>query len=430
MGLVIFLGIILGLFLFFKTSGFLAVVLGIAIVIGFSYLLHSSSINYYNRLSGGFDAHRDQYLPDQEMLEVLVQEELDQLQLQGRYLHPKRTHCWRAIYTAAYIILNFFFLAFYYYRHFPHWMTIFTLLYIFLYHCCDPLAAVCKAVRAQPDQEISQIVAQATREKPPRNRMAFGFAAFALSLLLFFVGNATPRFEFTAVDGGYCLTDYSPGIPLRQQVEIPETHQGQPVVAIGDQAFANIFSIREIIIPESVTHIGSYAFQNCRNLTEIQLPAGLKTLNGGSFTNCVKLRSITIPLGVTEIRGNTFENCESLETVALHDGIIDIHAYAFYKCKSLKKITLPSSIKEIHTYCFAECDALQSIVIPDGVTRIAARAFYECNKLKNVEIPDSVLEIRSSAFRSCDSLHTITLPKGIKVDEKAFKDTNVTIHYK
>ena len=375
-------------------------------------------------LSGGFACYAGLDMKEKELLRILVMEELERCKISGQVPKAKKSRAKRLIFTAVYIALNFVLLINCYYRaKVGLWLTVPALIYVFLMHRCDPVGEICKAIKAQPSRDISQIVWEMTTDRHPKSRKTVGLVAFALTIGFFLIGAKQEQFRFTAVPEGYCLSSYRPDIFFSGNVQIPDTYQGSPVTAIGDSAFENVAGLTRVQIPETVTKIGSYAFKNCRQLKDIALPSGLTTLNGESFKGCSSLMEILIPAGVTEIRGNTFENCTSLHTVQLHDKIVDIHAYAFSGCKKLKNITLPAKIKEVHTYTFANCTSLQQIEIPKGVTRIAARAFYHCTALCYVYIPDSVQQIRSSAFRECESLQQIELPNGVQIDERAFKDS-------
>ncbi len=75
----------------------------------------------------------------------------------------------------------------------------------------------------------------------------------------------TAGFQFSVTDGKATLTAYT-GKPLAH-ICIPETDlAGNPVVAIGDRAFANTASLMSIVIPSSVKSIGSDAFFGCTSL--------------------------------------------------------------------------------------------------------------------------------------------------------------------
>jgi hypothetical protein len=97
-------------------------------------------------------------------------------------------------------------------------------------------------------------------------------------------------------------------------------------------------NIIKCIIPNSVTSIGNNAFYNCKSLKEI-----------------------TIPNSVTRIGNITFAKCNSLTSIIIPNSVTSIGYYAFYKCKSLKEITIPNSVTHIDEWVFSYCDALKEV---------------------------------------------------------------------
>ena len=59
--------------------------------------------------------------------------------------------------------------------------------------------------------------------------------------------------------------------------------------SIGNYAFFRCTSLKEIVIPEGVTHLGSYSFNNCSNLKTVTLPASYQFVSTSNpFTSCPK----------------------------------------------------------------------------------------------------------------------------------------------
>jgi hypothetical protein len=67
-------------------------------------------------------------------------------------------------------------------------------------------------------------------------------------------------------------------------IEIPSQYNGKSVVGIMNEGFSGDTSLREIVLPASITSIGDYAFKNCYNLTNIYYGKAYSTSNSPSFT--------------------------------------------------------------------------------------------------------------------------------------------------
>ena len=76
----------------------------------------------------------------------------------------------------------------------------------------------------------------------------------------------------------------------KQKFTVPSS-----VVNIGDSAFGNCSSLREIIISYGVKNIGNFAFFMCSSLNKISLPASLSSIGENAFLLCKSLKKITIP---------------------------------------------------------------------------------------------------------------------------------------
>lgn len=166
------------------------------------------------------------------------------------------------------------------------------------------------------------------------------------------------------------------------EVNIPDTIDGKPVVALDQYAFRAstnpaTVNITSIAIPDSVKTIGRMAFDGCSSLETIKLPTNVTiTTTPGLFRNCSKLKSIKIPSGMTSIGNFCFQNCTNLAEVTFSE---------------------PNTVASIANSSFSGCVSLVDIVLPEGITTITT-SFLNCTSLLNVTIPASVTSIDAGAF--------------------------------
>ena len=82
----------------------------------------------------------------------------------------------------------------------------------------------------------------------------------------------TPASDFTyeSTEGGVTVTGYTGGEIV---VVIPDTLDGNPVVAIAEKAFAGNGSLKAVSVPDTVTDIGKGAFEGCKAMTSLRTPA-------------------------------------------------------------------------------------------------------------------------------------------------------------
>ena len=192
-------------------------------------------------------------------------------------------------------------------------------------------------------------------------------------------------------------TEHSSGQTIRKNT-IEKIILPRNVEIIGDKAFLECTSLRNIEIPETVISIGDSAFGNCSSLTSIEIPDSITSIGGGAFSGCTSLTSIEIPDSITSIGDGTFSSCTSLTSITMPESVTSIGDNGFYRCTSLTSIIIPESVTSIGSHAFYECSGLTNIEIPDGVTSIGSLAFSDCTNLVNIKIPENVISVGRDAF--------------------------------
>ncbi|MBR1983897.1 MAG: leucine-rich repeat domain-containing protein [Clostridia bacterium] len=212
---------------------------------------------------------------------------------------------------------------------------------------------------------------------------------------------------------------------------------GIPVTQIKANAFSQNFTIKKVIIPDSITKMGSNAFSKCAELTEVTIGSGLDTIPESAFAFCNKLTTVTFSTGLQKISKSAFANCLKLDNVTLPTTLTTLCEKAFLKCRGLKSIVLPENLTKIENSCFEECTSLTSVTINKALTEISNSCFKKCSKLTTINFamdgvlevignsaflnsavteltfPDSLKGIKESAFYNCKQLRKVTFGKGI-----------------
>ena len=196
---------------------------------------------------------------------------------------------------------------------------------------------------------------------------------------------------------------------------------------IADDALSCCYSLKSVIIPDSVTTIGEYAFNECTRLESITVDednTAYKSIDGNLYTKDGKTliqyaigktaTSFTFPDSVTTICGYAFYGCSSLENATIPDNVITIGEWAYCGCDNLLSVVLGNNVTTIGDYAFEYCDSLESVIISNNVTTIGFAAFENCYSLESIIIPNSVTSIGSFAF-SCSGLKNIVIPESVTI---------------
>ena len=214
-------------------------------------------------------------------------------------------------------------------------------------------------------------------------------------------------YVYIDVDGitGWIVTGI--GSVTSDEVVIPPSRYGEPVVAINSSAFSYNKKIKRVILPDTIIKIMSEAFVGCRSLEYINL------------ADCTRLN---------EIHKAAFSGCYSLKTVELPDSITSIggkHDFGiFSRCISLEYVKLPGKLTALSYECFTDTPKLKSLTLPDTLTVLGDRAL-DGTSIESIKIPESVTVIGDYAF-SKTPIETIKIPKNVtKIGNCAFYESAI-----
>ena len=198
--------------------------------------------------------------------------------------------------------------------------------------------------------------------------------------------------------------------------EIPALAFGTSEIYDGS---VGVFTLETVLMSDSVTGIGESAFENCESLKNLRLSANLETIGKRAFAGCTQLTSVDIPSGVKVLEQEAFAGCTALASITLHEGLQRIRPQAFAET-AIQSIVVPDSVTTMGGHVFRNCYNLSSVKLPAGIKQITTRMFDGCTSLTSIEIPSGVQKIGKSAFEG-SSVKNITLPNGIvEIGEKAF----------
>lgn len=95
--------------------------------------------------------------------------------------------------------------------------------------------------------------------------------------------------------------------------------------------------------------------------TKYTVPAGVTTLNYGAFSHVYSLRYLILPDTLTSIEAKGISCCSSLKSLRIPDGVSYLGNWMLNYCTSLKEITLSAGLTRVGDQTFSECSALESV---------------------------------------------------------------------
>ena len=153
--------------------------------------------------------------------------------------------------------------------------------------------------------------------------------------------------------------------------------------------------VKNIVLPNTITHIGNVAFADCENLTAIDIPSSVTSIGDGAFS-WTGLQAITIPTSVTDLGEQVFEACANLRTILYESEPRSINNQAIHPligCVHLDTIIAPAAL----WHCTTADPALEArygvphqaryIEVTDGELTFQAM-MYIANNRNAVEVLD------------------------------------------
>lgn len=219
---------------------------------------------------------------------------------------------------------------------------------------------------------------------------------------------------YEKVEGGYKVTGVAPEAENDKVMIVPDTYEGEPVIAIGDNAFFGKWQVTELYLADSIVTIGSSAFEDMQKLVKVKMPSNLSVLNNRAFEDTYKLTNLELPESLTEIGSYVFSE-SGINALHIPKNVSKIGNNLTSHAKSLTKLTVDENNAEYYSdgNCIITKEhkliaGCAGSVIPNTVTVIGEQAFYFTGITK-VVVPASVETIEKEAFYGCESLVEVEL---------------------
>ena len=177
------------------------------------------------------------------------------------------------------------------------------------------------------------------------------------------------------------------------------------VEIIGEEAFADLSSLAEITIPDSVKEIKDRAFARS-GIQKVCVPASVEQIGSSVFARCGNLKEIS----VASANKNYYVDADAL-----------IERQTGKLIRGTSQTVIPGYVQLIGADAFSGCTGLSRVKIPQGVLRIGVCAFEGCVDLKEIEIPKTISSLRDN--------DNILAEMGIERDALATGSTGMCVYY-
>ncbi len=211
-------------------------------------------------------------------------------------------------------------------------------------------------------------------------------------------------------------------------VTLPES-----LITIGERAFEGT-ALRTLTLKPKVKTIGAYAFAKCDKMTGILINDGLEVIGERALYSC-PLTSLHLPASLRELGEGNF-SFHSGKTrgfsINAHNPYMTTDGVALYTYKDGVK-TLQKTLQRMYEeargpyfYDYSQTNELD-YVVEDGTACIAPNAFDGCRHIVSVTLPVGLKTIGEKAFQGCYNLKKIELPESLEsIGANAFEHTSIS----
>ncbi len=199
--------------------------------------------------------------------------------------------------------------------------------------------------------------------------------------------------------------------------------KGFATLISGDYSGLTSLSIPELITIDGETYtvneIGESAFHDVSSLKDVSLPSTIKNIGERAFAGCTGLSRIEVPSSVAMISDGAFQDCFNVYEIILNEGIKSIGSNAFRRLGSWQsnsiRLVLPSTLSSIGDAAFENINNLKIVTSyidsPFVINPTVFRLYT--SKWDVIELKDVITTYPSSA--------TLYVPKGRKTAYEAIE---------
>ncbi len=188
-----------------------------------------------------------------------------------------------------------------------------------------------------------------------------------------------------------------------------------------DKAFQDKATLIDIKLPANLTAIPNYAFDACK-FTSIDIPNSVVSIGNSAFYECTSLKEVSLSDNLTNIGSSAFYGCSSLGSITIPGSVVSMKDKSFYGCDALKQV----NIENIGNWCaitfssasanplcyvnnfYVDNQLVTDLVIPDDVTAVSKYAFTNATNLESVTFGSHVENIAYNAFQNCTNINKLT----------------------
>ena len=171
--------------------------------------------------------------------------------------------------------------------------------------------------------------------------------------------------------------------------------------------FSNSHNLTSVYLPDSLTYIGNSMFSSCEKLETVVFSenSDITGIDNRAFYGCSSLKDFIVPSTVTSVGEYAFYYAGGIKELVITPEM-QLSLSCFYG-SDLEKLKIEEGVTTLPNNGFTACDKLTSVIIPDSVTNVGVSCFYNCSNLSKLIIGTGEKTYGSNSFKYCSKLEFI-----------------------
>lgn len=193
----------------------------------------------------------------------------------------------------------------------------------------------------------------------------------------------------------------------------------------GENLLLSNLGLKKTLTTQSISEIAANTFEGCSNVESIYIYGETYSIGDYAFKDCDSLKNVEISSYVSSMGKRPFAGCENVNSISFQGG-------EFFQCDNGIIFTLESGVK---TGIF-ECLESRGVAVGSstiekeelvGITKIEPEAFMDCPGVGSVDFTQSEIgDIPADAFKNTTDLYSVFLPDTCKaIWAGAFRGSDV-----
>lgn len=136
-----------------------------------------------------------------------------------------------------------------------------------------------KEIKSRPQEKISNVIMNIKNSLIEDKQKGLRTTILILGIITPLIVFSKPRIMYEKVSDGYAVRFYTFGLTNFKTVEIPEKHNGKPVLSLRGNTFSNMPFLEEVNLPNTIKEINTCSYYDLLKIPGIGVKSAKRIIN-------------------------------------------------------------------------------------------------------------------------------------------------------